>query len=125
MSDISAFPVETFTVSYKEKAFDERYLARLVAKKFQTNHHEILVRSDSFTESLNKVAYYFDEPFGDSSAIGTRHVSKFASSKVKMVLTGDGGDEVLSGYTNYQAEKFAAGYQNLPKWMRKGIPFFI
>jgi len=125
MSEISSFPVETFTIGYHEKPFDERELARLVADECQTNHHEILVKHDSFGASLESIAYHFDEPFGDASAIATGQVSKFASEKVKMILTGDGGDEILSGYRIYQGEKFAAQYMHLPAWMRKGIPGFF
>ncbi|MEO6837232.1 MAG: asparagine synthase (glutamine-hydrolyzing), partial [Ginsengibacter sp.] len=97
MSKISSFPVETFTIGFKEKSYDERHLALLVANEYRTNHHEHVVEPETFTESLNNIVYHYDEPFGDSSAIPTGYVSKFASSKVKMVLTGDGGDEVLSG----------------------------
>jgi len=122
MSEISSFPIETFTIGFKEKYFDERYLASLVAKKFHTNHHEYLIEPETFNESLDNILYHYDEPFGDSSAIPTGHVSKFASSKVKMVLTGDGGDEVLSGYTIYQHEKFAAQYQKLPGWIKNYFP---
>ena len=122
MSEISSFPVETFTIGFKEKYFDERHLAMLVANKSHTNHHEYIVEPDTFYKSLNNIVYHYDEPFGDSSAIPTGHVSKFASSKAKMVLTGDSGDEVLSGYTGYQGEKFALIYQKLPGWVRKGIP---
>ena len=125
MSEISSFPVETFTIGFKEKFFDERHLASLVANKFHTNHHEFKVEPESFNASLNNISYHYDEPFGDSSAIPTGYVSKFASSKVKMVLTGDGGDEVLSGYTIYQGEKFATQYQKMPGWIRKGIPSLI
>lgn len=125
MSKISTFPVETFTIGFKEKSYDERDLAAAVAKTFQTNHHEYIVEPDSFDESLNKIAYHYDEPFGDSSAIPTGYVSRFASSKVKMVLTGDGGDEVLSGYTTYQGEKFAGQYQKLPKFVRDSVPFLL
>jgi len=125
MSEISSFPVETFTIGYHEKPFDERELAKLVADKCHTNHHEILVKHDSFAESLDSIAYHFDEPFGDASAIATGQVSKFASEKVKMILTGDGGDELLSGYRIYQGEKFAAQYQHLPGWVRKAIPNFF
>ena len=122
MSKISSFPVETFTIGFKEKSYDERDLALIVANQFHTSHHESTVEPETFEESLNHVAYHYDEPFGDSSAIPTGYVSKFASSKVKMVLTGDGGDEVLSGYTIYQGEKFASQYQKLPRKIRNGIP---
>jgi asparagine synthase (glutamine-hydrolysing) len=125
MSEISGFPIETFTIGFKEKHFDERHLANLVAKKFQTNHHEYIIKPESFNESLDKIRYHYDEPFGDSSAIPVGFVSQFASSKVKMVLTGDGGDEVLSGYTIYQGEKFATKYQHLPYFIRNLIPSLL
>lgn len=125
MSEISSFPIETFTIGFKEKLYDERYLANLVAKKFHTNHHEYIVESESFNESLNNIVFHFDEPFGDSSAIPTGYVSKFAASKVKMVLTGDGGDEVLSGYTTYQHEKFASQYKRLPGFISNNFPYFL
>lgn len=126
MSEISPYPVQTFTIGFKEKDFDERNLANLVAEKFKTIHHEYLVEPESFDEALNKVVHHYDEPFGDSSAIPTGHVSKFtAANKVKMVLTGDGGDELLSGYTTYQGEKFSEKYKSLPKWIRNGFPGFV
>lgn len=125
MSENSTAPIDTFTMGFNEKSFDERYLASLVAKKFKTNHHENVLNPDSFNQSVDKIAFHFDEPFGDSSAIPTGYVSKFASSKVKTVLTGDGGDEVLSGYTIYQGEKFASQYNKLPKSLRMGIPSFL
>lgn len=125
MTEISSFPVETFTIGFKEKSYDERYLAKLVAKKFNTNHHEYVVEPEGFDEILNSISYHYDEPFGDSSAIPTGHVSKFAAERVKMVLTGDGGDEVLSGYTNYQHEKFATKYQRLPDWLKNNFPKFL
>lgn len=125
MSKISPLPIETFTIGFPDKSYDERDLAREVALKFQTNHHEYIVEPSSFEESLNKIAYHYDEPFGDSSAIPTGYVSKFAANKVKMVLTGDGGDEVLSGYTTYQHEKFAAQYERLPGWLKNSFPSIL
>lgn len=118
MSEISGQPIETFTIGFDEKGFDERDLAREVASKFKTNHHEYAINPDSFDESLERTLHHFDEPFGDSSAIPTGYVSKYASQQVKMVLTGDGGDEVLSGYNAYQSEKFAAQYQKMPHVLR-------
>lgn len=125
MSKISSFPVETFTIGFDEKSYDERNLAREVSNHFSTNHHEEVVLSNTFEESLNQIIFQYDEPFGDSSAIPTGYVSKFASSKVKMVLTGDGGDEVLSGYNLYRHEKFATYYQKLPSWFKDKVPFII
>jgi asparagine synthase (glutamine-hydrolysing) len=126
MAENSNYPVETFTIGFKEKAFDERHLAKMVADKFSTSHHEYIVEPESFDEALHKIIHHYDEPFGDSSAIPTGHVSKFAvSNKVKMVLTGDGGDELLSGYTTYQGEKFSEQYQALPKWIKNRFPGFV
>jgi asparagine synthase (glutamine-hydrolysing) len=125
MSEISSFPIETFTIGFKEKSYDERHLAMLVANKFCTNHHEYIVEPDTFQESLNNIVYHYDEPFGDSSAIPIDHLSKFAHTKVKMILTGDGGDEVLSGYTIYQGEKFASKYNKLPGLVRRGLPTML
>ncbi len=125
MAGISSFPVETFTIGFNDKQFDERELASLVAKKFHTNHHEYIVEPEMFDEALNNIAYHYDEPFGDSSAIPTGYVAKFAASKVKMVLTGDGGDEVLSGYTIYQGEKFSSQYRKLPAVIRNSLPSLL
>lgn len=122
MSEISKEPVKTFTIGFKEKAFDERKLAALVAKKFKTDHHEYKIEHGSFEEGIQNVITHFDEPFGDSSALPTGEVSKIAVKKVKMVLTGDGGDEVLSGYNSNRVEKFAQQYQNIPSRLRKPIP---
>lgn len=122
MSEISSYPIETFTIGFNDKAYDERDLAKEVAERFYTNHHEQIVEPDTFTRSLYNIIHHYDEPFGDSSAIPTGQVSKFASSKVKMVLTGDGGDELLSGYGIYQTEKFSSYYQSIPGPVRRSIP---
>jgi asparagine synthase (glutamine-hydrolysing) len=111
--------VSTFTIGFEERAFDERALARLVARKFNTNHHEEVVGSKSFDDALAHTLQIYDEPFGDSSAIPSKHVCDFAAKHVKMVLTGDGGDEVLSGYPAYQAEKLGDMYQKVPSVVRR------
>ena len=114
MSEISDYPVKTFTIGFNEKVFDESLLAQIVADMFQTEHFRETVIPDNFEESLKRVVFHYDEPFGDSSSIPTGYVSKYAAKKVKMVLTGDGGDELLSGYTSYQGLKFANIYRNCP-----------
>ena len=61
--------METFTIGFAERAFDQRELARQVAERFRTNHHEQLAEPETFDESLQKVVHHFDEPFGDASAV--------------------------------------------------------
>ena len=125
MAETRNLKVNTFTIGFPEKEFDESDMAKQVADKYNTNHHNIIVSFDSFEESLSKVIYHYDEPFGDSSAIPTGYVSCFAAQYVKMVLTGDGGDEALSGYTGFQGEKFADIYQKLPKIFGTSLPNII
>jgi len=125
MSGISKEPVKTFTIGSDAKMFDERKLAAQVAEKFKTEHHEYMIEQDGFEAAIQKVMHHFDEPFGDSSALPTGEVSKIAAQKVKMVLTGDGGDEVLSGYNSNRVEKFAEQYQRVPSFLRKGLPRLV
>lgn len=119
MNKNSDKPVSTFTIGFDDKEFDERELAGIIAKKYGCDYHEKVVRYDTVEKSLEKVLKHYDEPFGDSSAIPTGQVSEFAGNYVKMVLTGDGGDEVLSGYTSYQGEKFADDFNLLPEFGKK------
>jgi asparagine synthase (glutamine-hydrolysing) len=93
-------PVKTFSIGFKEKEFNELELARLVAKKYNTEHHELIVEPESIT-LLEKLVRAFDEPFADNSAIPTYYVSKFAREKVTVALSGDGGDEMYAGYNSY------------------------
>lgn len=122
MSAVSSHPVKTFTIGFAQARYDERPLARLVASAFGAEHHEEQVEPGVFEDSLAAVMHHYDEPFGDASAIPTGLVSRCARRAVKMVLTGDGGDEVLSGYTMYQGEKFAHRYGRLPRSLQSAIP---
>jgi asparagine synthase (glutamine-hydrolysing) len=123
MSAQSSLPVETFTIGFAERGFDERHLAREVAEHFGTNHHERVAAPEMFDESLEKVLLHFDEPFGDASAIPVGLVSGIAQQQVTMVLTGDGGDEVLSGYTSYSTEKMTERYRAVPAVFRRAAYF--
>ena len=122
MSERSTIPVETFTMKFNEAGFDESPLAALVANKFRTHHHVHTITPESFENALDTIVFHYDEPFGDSSAIPTGYVSDYASKHVKMVLTGDGGDEVLSGYNSYQGIKLTTTYNQLPRFVKKRIP---
>ena len=120
MSNFSNEPIETFTIGFKNKLFDESELAKLVSNKFKTSHHLGSVNPKNIDSAIF-CNNHFDEPFGDSSSIPTHEVSKFARSKVKMVLTGDGGDEVLSGYNSYLGIKISSLFFNLPPFILDSI----
>lgn len=120
MSSLSSTPVITCTMGFENAAFDERPLARLVARKFRTDHIERIVKSIDIDQLLSKLAWHYDEPFGDSSALPTYLVSKIARERVTVALTGDGGDEVTSGYSIHVGEKIARLYGYFPKFLRDG-----
>ncbi|MBD0852594.1 asparagine synthase (glutamine-hydrolyzing) [Maribacter arenosus] len=126
MSEISSFPVKTFTIGFNEKAFDERDNARIIADKFKTEHYEKIVDKSSLEKSIKDILHHFDEPFADPAAIPTSYLAESAAKHVKMVLTGDGGDEVFTGYSNYQSELFAKRYQNsMPGFLKKSLPAMV
>ena len=102
-----ADPVKTFTVGFTQE-IDERPYARMVAERYRTAHTELLV-SDRVEDVVEQVLGYFDEPFGDSSAIPTYLVSREARKYVKVILTGDGGDELFAGYDSYLNQKYQIG----------------
>src|SRR5580700_5624311 len=90
-------PVKTFSIGFEEPGFNELSLAAALAKKYGTEHREMMVHPVS-VELVSKLVRHFDEPFGDSSAIPTYLVSEFAARYVKVALSGDGGDEFFAGY---------------------------
>jgi asparagine synthase (glutamine-hydrolysing) len=121
MSEQSAAPVRTFTIGFESRAYDERALARRVAERCSTDHVERVVEPADLETGLERLAWHFDEPFGDGSALATDIVSAVARERVTVVLTGDGGDEVLSGYTRYQGEKLSQAWGRLPAALRAGV----
>jgi asparagine synthase (glutamine-hydrolysing) len=98
--------VRTFSIGFEESGFDELSRARLVAERFGTDHHELVLRPDA-VELLPQLVEAFDEPFGDSSAVPTYLVSQLAAGEVKVALSGEGGDELFGGYYTYVADLLA------------------
>jgi asparagine synthase (glutamine-hydrolysing) len=93
-------PVKTFSIGFDQADFDELAWAREVARRFGTDHYEMVVKPDAM-EALPRLAWQFDEPFGDASALPTYYVAKITREHVTVALSGDGGDENFAGYRRY------------------------
>jgi asparagine synthase (glutamine-hydrolysing) len=98
--------LQTFSIGFEERSFDELEDARKVAERYDTDHHELVLRPD-VADLLPKIVATFDEPFADSSALPTYVVSELASRHVKVGLSGEGGDELFGGYYTYVADLLA------------------
>ena len=112
IASVSAESVKTFAIGFEHPGYDERPYARSVAERFGTEHHDLVVRPGSL-DALEHILSYFDEPFADSSAIPTYVVSQLAAEHVKVVLSGDGGDEMFAGYDRYVVDHQRRRYDSL------------
>jgi asparagine synthase (glutamine-hydrolysing) len=111
-AEASSEQVSTFSIGFRERSFNELGLARQVAERYGTDHHELIV-TPRIDELLPRLVASFDEPFADSSAVPTFLVSELAASQVKVVLSGEGGDELFGGYETYAADQLALRFGGL------------
>ena len=102
MSTMVSEPIKTFSVAFKEREANELEYARLIAESYQTNHHEVVVSPEDFFTALPKLVWHEDEPLAHPSSVALYFVSQLASKHVKVVLTGEGSDELLAGYARYR-----------------------
>lgn len=102
MSQMVDDPIKTFSVAFKEREANELEYARMAAHAFGTDHHEIIVSPDQFFASLPDLVYQEDEPIAHPSSVPLYFVSQLAAEHVKVVLTGEGSDELLAGYDKYR-----------------------
>lgn len=111
-------PVKTFSVGYNESRFSELSEARQVADQIGTDHHEVRVSMEEFFNALPRLVWHEDEPITWPSSVSLYFVSKLAREEVKVVLTGEGSDELFAGYGRYRF------YQLNAQWMRayRGVP---
>ena len=108
-------PVKTFSLGFSiGGAYDELSDARRVAKYLGTEHYELRVEHVDLIETLRKLVFQYDEPFGDAAGFPVYLLSQFARKHVKVVLTGDGGDELFGGYRRYALDQLASIYQKFP-----------
>jgi asparagine synthase (glutamine-hydrolysing) len=122
MSRLGRGPVNTFSIGFEEERFNELGYAEITARKFNTKHHTYLVSARDCVEALPNMVRYFDEPFANSSAIPTYFCGRLAAEHgVKVLLAGDGGDELFGGNERYTADKIFQAYHAIPKVLRKGL----
>lgn len=126
MSGMVKEPIKTFSVGFAEREANELEYARTVARAYQTNHHEIVVTPEEFFNVLPQLVWHEDEPLAHPSSVALYFVSKLASQHVKVVLTGEGSDELLAGYGRYRKTlvnlNLGAYYNNLtPQVVRNVI----
>ncbi len=120
MAQHSTQPVKTFSIGFREDAYNELPYARLIAERYGTEHHEFIVEPKA-VEILPELIWHCDEPFGDPSAVPTFYVSKLTSQYVKVALNGDGGDESFAGYRRYLGFKFVDQYRRVPSVVRRHL----
>ncbi len=118
-------PVKTFSVGYAESEFSELSYARTVARQIGTDHHEVKIGMEEFFDTLPALVWHEDEPVSWPSSVSLYHVSKLASHTVKVVLTGEGSDELFAGYGRYRyqlmSEKHLRLYRHVPESFRSMI----
>lgn len=121
MSQLSRQPVKTFAVGFDVPEYSELPYARLVAERFGTEHHELVVKSADLAAYWPLLTWHRDEPVSEPSDLGVYLISKLARQHVKVVLSGEGGDELFGGYPKYVVDWLAQYYHMLPTSLRNSI----
>lgn len=118
MARASSAPVKTFSIGFSKQDFNEAHHARMVARHFGTEHHELMVEP-RIGETLDALTRSLEEPFGDSSMIPTYYISCLARQHVTVALSGDGGDELFAGYDRYATNIRRQVFERAPGWARR------
>ena len=115
-------PVHSFSIAFEESGFSEIDFARTSAAAFGSDHHEKFLSAQDASSALDKIISYFEEPFANSSAIGSYYCAVLAKENgVNTLLAGDGGDELFAGNERYATDKRFGLYGELPSWVRRGV----
>jgi asparagine synthase (glutamine-hydrolysing) len=121
MARHSSLPVKTFSVGFAESNYSELAHAKTIAEVFKTDHHELAVSEDHLMEHLPSLVRFRDAPVAEPSDIPIYLLAKEARRTVKMVLTGEGSDEILGGYPKHVYERHVRQYQCIPRFLRDGL----
>jgi asparagine synthase (glutamine-hydrolysing) len=120
MQEQSMEKINTFTIGFDQKGFNEAEHAKAVAKHLNTDHAELYIDSQDLLNVIPRLSELYDEPFGDSSQIPTYLISKFAKQTVTVALSGDGGDELFCGYNRYKiTDKYWKKLKIIPPFLRR------
>lgn len=115
MARARSSPVKTFSIGFAEDRFNEAEYARIVAERFGTDHHEMVV-DPNIEETIAYLSSMLEEPFGDSSMLPTYFVCRMARQEVTVALSGDGGDEMFAGYDRYAVAMRRRNFDGIPQW---------
>lgn len=114
MAEATREPVKTFSIGFKEKAYDELPYARAIAKRYGTQHHEFVMKPISVSQQVAALAYHYEEPYADSSALPSWYLAEMTRKHVTVALNGDGGDENFAGYMRYEGVRLFSKLRRLP-----------
>ena len=121
MAGQSSTPIKTFSIGFQEASYDESRYARIVARRWNTDHHERILSAEECAEHLPQIISRMDVPMADASVAPTWLLSSVTREKVTVALGGDGADELWAGYEHYIGYKVATWYNALPGCLRRGI----
>ncbi|RQO58693.1 asparagine synthase [Paucibacter sp. KBW04] len=122
LSRVSGQKPASYSIGFEAEGYDEMEYARLAAKHFNTEHHEYYVTPQDLVQSIPLVAGFYDQPFGNSSALPAYYCAKMAKQDgVTKILAGDGGDELFGGNTRYAKQKVFGVYEDIPGGLRSAL----
>ena len=121
MSRHSRLPIKTFSVGFAESQYSELRYAKQIADRYATDHHELEISAHHLADHLPAMARFRDAPVAETADVPIYLLSLEARKTVKMVLTGEGSDELLAGYPKHRFERYAAAWQRAPRALRRGV----
>lgn len=124
MAQLSSKSIDTFSIGFNESLYNELPYANTIAKRYNTRHHEFIVRPNAM-DVLPKLVEHYGEPYGDSSCVPTYYVAEATRKHVAVALSGDGGDEGFAGYERHAAALLCENYRRVPGFIRESIRFMI
>jgi asparagine synthase (glutamine-hydrolysing) len=121
MTELEARPLRTFSVGFEESEYSELPYARSVARRFATQHHELIMRPEQLSSELPRLVAFRDEPIAEPTDVALYLLSRLAAQSVKVVLAGEGGDELFAGYPKYVADPLAGLVSALPQKVTRAL----